>query len=230
MRIAISFREKKMPTPSEFDRLIYFLDEYYKMAVEYDVELVGIVVGKDCDEICSVCDGLILPGSATATDPKYFGGKPMDPPQVRDEYAADAKLIDAFVRQGKPIFGICAGLQRLNIFFGGSIARINHPPHQNQEKYHTVTLEQDSFVYDVFGAEEADVNSHHYFAIDKLAPNFRVVARSKADNVIEAIEDRARNIFATQWHPEQAFRTGNEAEKRLFQNFFACCQSVKEQR
>lgn len=228
MKIAIVFREKTIPGGGNFDHHFYILDEYYKMAIENGIELVGIMTGLDCEEICAACDGLILPGSAKAIDPKYYGGKPMDPPLAVDEYGLEAKIIGTFVKQGKPIFGICHGLQALNIFFGGDIAKINYDPHQDEEKYHAITVEKDSFVYDVFQSEDVNVNSYHHWAINKLAPNFRIVARNKADGVIEAVEDRERGVFATQWHPEQSFRRGDAIEKLFFKNFIAHCSSLSK--
>ena len=230
MRLAVVFREKQIPSDDHFDRHFYILDEYYRMAMETGCELVSVITGRDCEWLASVCDGLIIPGSAKPIDPKYYGEESIDPPQRVDEYAVEKKLIDLFLEQGKPILGICHGLQALNVFFGGTIAEINYAPHQDEEKFHPITLEKDSFVYDVFGKEEANVNSYHYWAIDKLAPNFRVVARSSKDGVIEAVEDRTRHVYATQWHPEQSFRRGDPVEREFFKNFVALCEAVKGQK
>lgn len=223
MKIATLVREMDMPTPGAFSHRFYIMADYYDMAIEEGFELVGIMSGMDCEEICSLCDGLIVPGSGKDIDPKYYGGEPFDPPQKIDEYALDAKLIDIFVRQGKPVFGVCGGLQDLNIYFGGSIAKIDYDPHQDEKKRHTITVEPGSFVYDVFDSEEAVVNSYHRWAIDRLAPNLKVVARCKSDGVIEAVEDKERMIFATQWHPEQSYHTGDSIEKRFFSRFIKLC-------
>ena len=228
MKIATLVREMDMPTPGAFSHRFYIMADYYDMAIENGFELVGIMSGMDPEEICASCDGLIVPGSGKGIDPKYYGGEPMDPPQKIDEYALDAKIIDIFVRAGKPIFGVCGGHQDLNIYFGGTIEKIDYDPHQDEKKYHTVTVEKDSFVYDVFEDTEAFVNSYHRWAIGKLAPNLKVVARCKSDGVIEAIEDKERHIFATQWHPEQSFHTGDPIEKKFFSNFIKLCAEVKE--
>ena len=224
MKIATLVREMKMPTPGPFDHRYYIMDDYYKMAKKYHFELVCIMTGEDCEEICALCDGLIVPGSAADIDPKHYGGTPMDPPQEVDEYALDAKVIGEFVKQGKPIFGVCGGHQDLNVFFGGDIYRIDYDPHQDEKKYHTIEVEKDSFVYDVFGSTEAFVNSYHRWAIGKVAPNLKVVARCKTDGVIEAVEDKERGIFATQWHPEQSFHTGDPIENKFFENFIERCR------
>ena len=224
MKIATLLREMDMPTPGAFSHRFYIMADYYNMAMECGFELVGIMTGMDCEKICDECDGLIVPGSGKDIDPKYYGGEPMDPPQQIDEYALDAKIIDIFVKKGKPIFGVCGGLQDLNIYLGGSIGKIDYDPHQDEKKYHTITVSKDSFVYDVFGSDEAFVNSYHRWAIDRLAPSLTVVARCKSDGVIEAVEDKERSIFATQWHPEQSYHTGDPIEKRFFENFLECCK------
>ncbi|MBR5615829.1 MAG: gamma-glutamyl-gamma-aminobutyrate hydrolase family protein, partial [Clostridia bacterium] len=64
-------------------------------------------------------------------------------------------------------------------------------------------------------------------AIGKLAPNLKVVARCKTDGVIEAVEDKERGIYATQWHPEQSFRRGDPIERKFFENFVAICKGGK---
>ena len=232
MKIATRVREMKMKKPGAFDHRFYIMADYYYMARELGIELVPVIAGQELGDIADVCDGLILPGSGTATDPKYYGGEPMDPPQEIDEYALDARLIDAFVKRGKPIFGICGGEQGLNIYFGGTIAKAadikaregkSDIVHAGDDRLHTIEIAEGSFVYDVFGASEAIVNDHHNMAVDKLAEGFTVVARCKADGIIEAIENKERKIFATQWHPEQCYHIGDPIEKKFFKNFIDCC-------
>ncbi len=128
MKIATLLREMDMPKQDAFSHRFYIMADYYQMALENNFELVGIMTGADCEKICAECDGLIVPGSGKDIDPKYYGGTPMNPPQEIDEYALDAKLIDIFVKQGKPIFGVCGGHQDLNIYFGGTIDKINYAP------------------------------------------------------------------------------------------------------
>ena len=148
-----------------------------------------------------------------------------------DEYAFDRKVIDAFVKAGKPIFGICGGIQGLNVYFGGSLKRVDGvDAHRNGEsRAHEINVEQDSFVYEVFGTERARVNSHHNWTLDRVAPNLRVVARTD-DGVIEAVEDPERRIYATQWHPELSMDLlAPEIEQNFFKNFLRRCEEAKNQ-
>lgn len=227
MKIATLLREMNMPTPDAFSHRFYIMSDYYQMAIEEGFEMVAIMSGMDCEAICRECDGLIVPGSGKDIDPKYYGGEPMNPSQAIDEYALDSKIIDIFVKQGKPIFGICGGHQDLNIYFGGDIKKIDYDPHQDEKKYHEIEICKDSFVYDVFESECAFVNSYHRWAIGTLAPNLKVVARCKTDGVIEAVEDKERHVYATQWHPEQSYRTGDAIEKKFFKNFLQQCAKTK---
>ena len=216
-----------MPKQDAFSHRFYIMADYYKMATEHNFELVGIMTGIDCEAICRECDGLIVPGSGKDIDPKYYGGTPFPVPQEIDEYALDAKVIDMFVKQKKPIFGVCGGHQDLNIYFGGTIEQIDYDPHQDEQKYHTIEIKEGSFVHDVFGATEANVNSYHRWAIGKLAPELDAVAFSKKDGVIEAVENKEMGIFATQWHPEQSYHTGNPIERNFFTEFLHRCEECK---
>ena len=207
------------------------------MAQELGVGLNALLNDCDPEPICNQCAGLLIPGSATDIDPSYYGGEPFDPPEPVDEYALDAKMLAYFLAQNKPILGICGGLQAINVFLGGTLKRVpgGDPVHcgkvpmkmlqSDRIDYpmHRIVIERDSFVYDVFGAESAMVNSYHNWCIDRLAPGLRVVARSE-DGVIEAVEWRERKIFATQWHPELSFLIGDPVEKQLFARFLRFCE------
>lgn len=216
-----------------------------EMARHFRIGYTVITTEYDFEKICQQCDGLIIPGSPINIDPTYWGGKPFDPPNVADEYALDALVMDCFARQNKPMFGICGGIQAMNVFFGGTLNQVSElrdasvseqhatkteirDCRDNPLSYniHNITVEKDSFVYDIFKSEEAVVNTYHGWAVEKVAPGFRVVARSE-DGIVEAIESKERRAFGTQWHPELAFRTGDELEKGFFENFIRCCQQSR---
>ncbi len=228
MNIAILLRYMNQNQGGHWDHVYHMQHDYELMARKYGVGLCAIITEFDAERICDVCDGLILPGSGNPINPAYYGEAPWQTPYPVDEYCFDSKIIDIFIKAGKPIFGICAGLQELNIFFGGSIKKVNinysHGlPKVDEKRIHSINIKKDSFVHDVFGKERADVNSHHGWGIDRLAEGFEVVATAD-DGVIEAIENKERLIFATQWHPEQSFHVGDEIEHKFFENFIACCK------
>lgn len=231
MNVATILRYVDTKGGGHFDHRYYIMNDYKLMADRYGVGMLAIMSEEAIAGAVAVCDGLFVPGSSTDIDPKYYGGEPFDPPQLVDEYALDAKIIKAFYEAGKPIFGICGGHQALNIFFGGTIAKVPDPDnHYDRESAtHEIRVVEGSFVHDVFGAPRALVNSHHAWWTDRLAPVFRVAAETD-DGIVEAIEWREADIYATQWHPEQTFHRGaplDPIEHRFFENFLARCQAKR---
>ena len=225
MNIAAVVRYMDLQKGSAFDLRHYITHDYYQMARKYGFGLITVMTEQAIEAAVRVCDGLIIPGSGTAINPAYFGGAPLDPPNVVDEYALDSRLIRAFFEAGKPIFGICGGEEALNVAFGGTLARVPDVAAHMDEATHTheIAVEGGSFVYDVFGTERCTVNSWHRQCAGVLAPDFKAVAHTD-DGVIEAFEWRERGIFATQWHPEMCFHQDNPTEERFFVNFFAECE------
>ena len=229
MMLATILRYADLKKGNVWDKHYMIGNAYRLIGEKLGVGVLAILSEAAIDEAVTLCDGFLLPGSAINIDPTYWGGDPFDPPELMDEYAFDRKVIDAFVKAGKPIFGICGGIQGLNVYFGGSLKRVDGvDAHRNGEsRVHEINVEKDSFVYDVFGTERARVNSHHNWTLDRVATNLRVVARTD-DGVIEAVEDRERRIYATQWHPELSMDLlAPEIEQNFFRNFLRRCEECK---
>ena len=194
MTLAISLRYMGVGEPDAIWHVRWYTGEdYAHLSKKYGVGIVAVTDEVAIRDICPHCDGLIIPGSATDIPPAYYGGAPLpqDPPV--DEYAFDAALIKHFYEAKKPILGICGGHQALNVFFGGKIARMpDSKAHENDTEHaHRIEIAPSSFIYDVFGAESATVNSYHAWALDGIAPDFQVTAKT-ADGVAEAIDDLGR--------------------------------------
>lgn len=230
MNIAVLLRYLDMRRPNDpyWNYRYYILNDYKLMTDKYKIGMVAIMSEFGLDEICRACDGLIVPGSGANINPKYWGGE--DIPEDRpDEYYLDSQVMQKFYEAGKPIFGVCGGHQDINVFLGGSIRRLHDlDKHYDKESCtHPINIEKGSFVWDVFGKERAISNSHHSYCIDRLAPDLRSVATTD-DGENEAVEWKEKNIFATQWHPEQVFHgRGDPIEFKFFENFFKRCEEVK---
>lgn len=159
-------------------------------------------------------DGLILSGggdvdpacyAATAT-PEVAG---VDP--TRDH--TELTLARWALAEEKPLFGICRGLQLLNVACGGTLYRdmSEHPgalPHSLYPDLpfdllaHPVTVAPDSRLAAITGATEFPVNSLHHQAAATVAPGLRVVAHAP-DGTVEAVEVPGHPFaLAVQWHPE----------------------------
>ncbi len=229
MMLATILRYADLKKGNVWDKHYMIGNAYRLIGEKLGVGVLAILSEAAIDEVVTLCDGFLLPGFSIAIDPTYWGGKPFDPPEPIDEYAFDRKVIDAFIKAGKPIFGICGGMQALNVYFGGSLKLVDSvDAHRNGEsRAHEINVEKDSFVYEVFGAERVRVNSHHIRTLDRVAPNLRVVATTD-DGVIEAVEDRERRIYATQWHPELSMDLlAPEIVQNFFRNFLRRCVECK---
>lgn len=156
-------------------------------------------------------DGLLLTGGADF-NPLYAGEEPS--PRlggINAERDLPELLITqlAYNRQ-IPMLGICRGIQTLAMALGGKVqqdisdvAQIRHSQDADRsEPTHSVTIEPDSTLFNIYNKEKLFVNSFHHQAVCDPGERFRVTARS-ADGIIEAIESRDyKSILGVQWHPE----------------------------
>lgn len=167
------------------------------------------------------CNGLVIAGGKDV-DPYFYNqdntASDCEPFEV-DQMDIDA--IEIAQKNAIPIFGICRGLQIINVALGGSLKQ-DIPNHSlssdtNRLKGHLINIEKDTNLHELFGSS-VEVNSYHHQAIDKLAPSLKMCAQSE-DGIIEAVE--AENIIAVQWHPERM--TTQESTKALFKFFVDSC-------
>lgn len=177
------------------------------------------------------CDGLLLPGGTDA-DPALYGQKNTASVGIdRQKDLDEIELVKKFAAAGLPVFGICRGLQIINIALGGTLYQDidNAAAHKWEEhtgdKVHRITTTEGSFLRKLYGREFA-VNSAHHQAIDVLAPGLTVSALAE-DSTIEAVENPKKKIYAVQFHPERmAFnhrRTDTVDGRYVFEFFLGLC-------
>jgi putative glutamine amidotransferase len=171
-------------------------------------------------EVAPRLDGLLLTGSPSNVEPQRYGQEdasetagPFDP----DRDAMTAGLIKAMLDLGKPVFGVCRGLQELNVAFGGALRRDtgrnpdlleHHAPsdvgfNEMFGHEHEVILTPGGVLNQAFGRDRLRVNSVHYQGVDRLGEGLTVEARAP-DGLIEAVSANVRGapVLAVQWHPE----------------------------
>jgi putative glutamine amidotransferase len=140
-----------------------------------------------------------------------------------------ADLIEAMLDLGKPVFGICRGLQELNVAFGGALRRDmntapellgHHAPDgaSFDEMFaheHEVVLKPDGILSRALGRDHIRVNSVHYQGIDQLGYGLNVEATAP-DGVVEAVSATVNNapVVGVQWHPE--WRTAENPDSQAF--------------
>jgi len=180
---------------------------------------VVIPLGKpeEAEFYANLCDGFIFTGGEDISAITY-GQEPHPKLKKVNKHRDDfeIELVKKAREKEKAILAMCRGYHLLNVSYGGSIiqdvesefsASINHFQQSatRTEPTHTVTIEEDSMLYEIIGEKEAAVNSFHHQAIGKVGKGLRVAARA-ADGVIEALEleDKEKNfLLGTQWHPEE---------------------------
>ena len=89
--------------------------------------IVPTETGVDAGDVIERIDGLYLPGAPTNVEPRRYGEAPaIDGPwdPARDTTTLDS--IRAAVERGVPIFGVCRGLQEINVALGGSLHQAVH--------------------------------------------------------------------------------------------------------
>ena len=166
-------------------------------------------------DYAALLDGLVLEGGSDMW-PGSYGEEPLRPEwsgdRIRDQY--EIALLRAFVDAGKPVLGICRGLQVLNVAFGGTLyqdiptQRPDALPHVNRAHYehnhHPMAIVPGSRLDALYPRRRtATINSIHHQAIKDLAPGFEVEARCPDDGIIEAVRREGPDyVAAVQWHPE----------------------------
>ena len=153
-----------------------------------------------------VLDGLVLIGGDDIP-PEAYGEQPHETvePLEKHRYDFERKLIAQWLASGKPLLGVCLGMQFTNVVAGGTM--VQDIPSEigtkvNHKGYHRVQIDPDSRLAGLLNGREASVLSSHHQAVDGLGKNLRVIARSD-DGVTEALEriDGKFGLFV-QWHPE----------------------------
>lgn len=190
-------------------------------------------------DLISSLDGILLPGSASDVDPAYWNEEPH--PKlgrvVPEKDETDFLVLTAAEKLGLPIFGICYGMQSLNVHRGGSLiqdigSEVKDPIQHQQgipldRNSHSIKVKAGSLLEKALGVGSltSKVNSHHHQAIRNVGKNLVPTAWSN-DGVIEAVEDTREGRFAVgvQWHPELSW-AWDTLSMGLFRSFIDRCTS-----
>jgi putative glutamine amidotransferase len=196
----------------------------------------------DIDEILKDTDGLFLMGGNDIDSKEYDED---DHSCVLVEEARDKvelMLIKKAVALRMPIFGICRGLQMMNVAMSGTlyqdvekqmVGALRHSNHTDENDItlprdmiaHNVATTEGTLLYALAKSSELKVNSLHHQGIKKLGDRLRVGATAP-DGLIEAIEIENHPFgLAVQWHPEELH---DDASASLFSAFIAASNKYHE--
>ena len=224
-----------------------YVNAVAKFANGIPILIPSYIKDEDLGQLLKKLDGLVLTGGRANVEPHHFGGDPFPPDEPidvgRDEIVL--KLIPKCVNLGVPIFGICRGIQEMNVAYGGTLHyRVHLIPDKNDHRMprgddvtvkeiftlrHRIDFTKNGFFSRLINKDSCMVNSLHGQAIDSLAQNLKIEALSD-DGVIEAISIPEHPSFAVgvQWHAEYE-PENNELNRCLFKEFgLACSEYVKK--
>ena len=188
-------------------------------------------------------DGLLLSGGSDL-DPGYYGEEPVPELGITlpERDAFEMTLVRLALRRRMPVFGICRGMQVLNVALGGTLYQdlpsqwewdvLKH--RQDTPKWqptHEVRVREGSYIAEVMGCEVVKVNSYHHQGVRVLAEGLVATGRS-SDGVIEAVEAEdlsQRWLLGVQWHAE-AMRGAGPQQESLFEAHVSAAeqQAVRE--
>ena len=186
-------------------------------------QTIALTSELDLQATLSECDGIVLPGGGDV-NPELYG-------QINDEKVVhgvnkaqdkfDLAVLNHALDSNKPVFGICRGMQLINVALGGTLVM-----HLEDEETRHVTknspgadataddfaivspveIAPDTIQAQALGNQKViEVHHIHHQAVDQLAPGLRVTAFAP-DKCIEGLQSTDSNqwIMAVQWHPELA--------------------------
>jgi putative glutamine amidotransferase len=228
----------------------FWIDRKYLDAVHLagcEPWIVADVTERDIPALLGRAAGVLLTGSPSNVEPCHYGEAVRCPTQARDPQrdAWTLPLVRAAVADAVPLFGICRGLQEINVALGGSLhqdlsARAGQTAHHTADDVddaervyapaHRVDVVPGGCLARMLERSSFDVNSIHVQGIARLAPGLRVEAVAP-DGLVEAFSVASTSGFAlaVQWHPEWR-AADNEVSRRMLDAFGRACRQRHESR
>ena len=211
-------------------------DEYFKAHTDYfeaiwDSGAIAVPLPYRRDEefiskAVEEFDGFMFCGGSDI-DPKYYGRENTESKNIcsaRDEL--EFELFRKAYECGKPILGICRGMQGMNVFLGGTMIQHIDGHLQSAERFvceQRVAVSHDSPLFEILGSDSIMTNSFHHQAVDDIGEGLAVCAKSD-DGVVEALYAPSKSFcVGVQWHPENFYKY-DERSAALFSAFVNACK------
>lgn len=185
---------------------------------------VGDLTDDEVQDAYGKADAVVIMGGEDV-DPALYGMTAEYPESGSYLPLADARsseLIRESVANGKPLFGICRGLQLINVALGGTLVQHLETADSHRkagvEEHefvgHPVNVVSETTLQRILGATTITAESSHHQAVAELGQNLRVAATAP-DGTIEAVEHTSVPILGVQWHPESIGSPTGQLEQLL---------------
>jgi putative glutamine amidotransferase len=169
---------------------------------------------RDPDMLLDLIDGLLLAGGSDM-DPASYGAEPHEATvgTVPERDAFELALTRRAIERDMPFFGICRGMQVMNVACGGTLTQhlpddYGHEDHRRSlgsfdNADHDVRLAHDSLAARAAGEELHGTKSHHHQGVERVGEGLEVTGWATIDELPEALEVPGnRFALGVQWHPE----------------------------
>lgn len=186
-------------------------------------------------------DGVLFAGGGDI-EPTHYGHDAHAKLGMIDQMRDDAELPMArwAVAEGKPVLGICRGVQVLNVALGGTLwqdipsqidTELQHNLSYEREDWthlaHEMRIDPDSRLRTLLGVERMTINSMHHQSVQAIAPGLRAVAWAP-DGVIEALEGTNEGfVLGVQCHPEALQANTDPRWQAVFSAFVQSCAQLR---
>ena len=228
------------PATENMSALFMTAEKYARVSMEIS-DTAPILIPAFGDDthfqsILETIDGLLLTGGRANIEPHHYGGPAFPADEIIDPRRDSTvlPLIRGCIENEIPVFGICRGIQEINVAMGGSLHyRVHVLPGKNDHRMrrdteiqaerfaprHKISLTPEGYLHRLLGESETLVNSLHAQSVDRVAKGFVIEAMSP-DGVIEAINmpSARRFTLGVQWHAEWE-ATEHDLARKLFSAF-----------
>jgi putative glutamine amidotransferase len=167
---------------------------------------------KEINKLITDFDAFVLMGGEDV-HPSFYQGNIGFIEEAEYFTVADANQISVVLgalKNGKKVFGICRGLQVINVAMGGTLTQ--HLDNANLHRIlrtkgeripviqHSIVNMENTLAHKYYGVKIEALTAHHQ-AVENLGTDLSATAYAE-DGVIEAIEHNSGLLFGVQFHPE----------------------------
>ena len=157
---------------------------------------------EDLERQIDLCDGFILQGGIISCD-------------------FEIEIAKKVIEKDKPIIGICAGFNNILRVLGGDVEKDETGKHDvfDMNYRHSISLVEDSKLYELIGKKELEVNSLHFMIAKKeMVEPYAKITSYSYDGLVESFEvPNKKFVLGFKWHPELMLK--EEYVDRIFKEF-----------